>query len=139
LNNSSGGQWFQNPVAQKRWGKHFQSNSGKKDLNTIEVDTIQVNQLSAKEKQCLVQEGWCFCCKNTGHILKQCPTRKTPDQRTGQFMANTQYIMARTSEVVDNWDTKELSKLGDLTLENSTTTFSQHETICADIIPRRTT
>lgn len=115
------GQRFQNPAAQRRWGRHFQNNGGKKDPNAMDIDTIQVNALSPDEKQRLVKEGRCFRCKNTGHLSKQCPMKTTENQRTGQFVTNTQRALARTTEVIDDRDTEDEDRTSTITTEDTRT------------------
>jgi len=56
-----GGFKFQNPKAQQRWDKFTQGNQhAKHNPNMMDVNTIQVNQLLAKDKQCCFKEGQCF-------------------------------------------------------------------------------
>jgi hypothetical protein len=59
-NQKPGGFKFQNPKVQQCWGRFTQGNNNvqmKHDLNAIDVDTIQVNQLSNEDKQCCMKEG----------------------------------------------------------------------------------
>ena len=101
-----GGFKFQNPKAQQRWG-HFAQGSNNSntqaecDPNAMDVDTIQVGQLTAEEKQKCIKEGQCFRCQNTGHQSKECPTKKT-NNATAQFAAQTQRTAIQTSQVVDD-------------------------------------
>jgi hypothetical protein len=61
----------------------------KKDLNTMEVDTIHTNaphtnRLSDEERQWLLKEGRCFNCKKLGHMMHTCPDK----QQMLQFYRN---------------------------------------------------
>jgi hypothetical protein len=70
--------------------------SKRKDPDTMEVDTIhtnatRTNQLSDKERQRLLKEGWCFNCKKLGHMTHTCPDkqwagRNTNNRQGGQTM-----------------------------------------------------
>ena len=70
----------------------------------MDVDTIQVNQLSAEDKEKCVKEGRCFRCQEQGHRSKECP-RKKAFNATAKFVANAQKAHVRTSQVVDDRDT----------------------------------
>jgi Zinc knuckle len=41
----------------------------------MDVDSIEVNALSEKERKELMQQGACFTCKQQGHMSKACPKR----------------------------------------------------------------
>ena len=120
---------FTNPKAQQRWGRFTQNynqrDHPKHDPNAMDVDTIQVNQLSAEDKEKCVKEGRCFRCQEQGHCSKECPHKKTTNAMA-KFVANTQHTHVRTSEVVDDRDTD----ADDVKSVNSnTTTFSKADTI----------
>ena len=36
--------------------------------------------LTKDERGCLMKEGWCFNCKNTGHQSRECPDKKNRTQ-----------------------------------------------------------
>jgi hypothetical protein len=91
----------------------------------MDVDTIQVNQLSNEDKQRCMKEGWCFRCQNTGHRSKECPTRKASNT-TSQFIAQMQHATIQTNQVIDNCDT-EADNAKSVTID--TTTFSKADTI----------
>jgi hypothetical protein len=125
-----GGFKFQNPKAQQRWGRFTQGNNNagtkrERDPNTIDVDTIQVNQMTAENKTHCIKEGRCFRCQNTGHRSKECPTQKASNATT-QFVAQTQRAAVRNSQVVDDRDTEaDDAKL----VATNDTTISKTDTI----------
>ena len=124
-----GGFKFTNPKAQQRWGRfaqnHNQRNHPKCDPNAMDVDTIQVNQLSAEDKEKCVKEGHCFRCQEQGHRSKECP-RKKASNATVKFVANTQKAHVRTSQVVDDQDTDTDDTKS---VDTNTTVFSKADTI----------
>ena len=42
----------------------------------MDIDTVCVDALAAKEKEKLAKEGRCFKCKKQGHISRKCPERE---------------------------------------------------------------
>ena len=84
---------FTNLKAQQRWGRFAQNSNqrdnSKRDPNAMDVDTIQVNQLSAEAKEKCVKEGRCFRCQEQGHRSMECPHKKASDA-TAKFVTNTQ-------------------------------------------------
>jgi Retrotransposon gag protein/Zinc knuckle len=47
-----------------------------RDPNVMDVDTISTrNPLSEEEKQRLMAAGWCFFCKQQGHMSRNCPKK----------------------------------------------------------------
>ena len=42
----------------------------------MDVDSVRVDVLAAKEKERLAKEGHCFKCKKQGHISRKCPERE---------------------------------------------------------------
>ena len=119
---------FSNPKAQQCWGQFTQGNqtsSHKCDPNTIDIDTIHVNQLTMEEKDKCVKEGHCFRCQKQEHWSKECPLKKAANT-IAQFAAQTQRAHMHTNEVVDNHNTKaDDAKL----MTSDATTFSQMDTI----------
>ena len=91
----------------------------------MDVDTIQVNQLLAEDKEKCVKEGRCFRCQEQGHRSKECPHKKASNA-TVKFMANTQRAHVQTSQVVDDRDTD----ADDVkSVDTNTTAFSKMDTI----------
>ena len=120
---------FSNPKAQQRWGRFTQGNqssSGKHDPNTMDVDTICINQLTMEEKDKCVKEGCCFHCQKQGHRSKECPLKKAANAMA-QFVAQTQHAQIRTNKVVNDQDT-EADNAKSVTTE--ATAFLQTDTIC---------
>jgi Retrotransposon gag protein len=66
---------------QCHFGQHRQGGgSSSHNPNVIDVDAISTrNPLSDEEKQCLMAKGWCFFCKQQGHMSRGCP--KKPSQQ----------------------------------------------------------
>jgi hypothetical protein len=93
---------FRSQKAQQRWGK-FTKDTPKCDPDAMDVDALQVNQLTAEDKQQCIKEGRCFRCQNTGHRSRECPTKRKNDA-TAQFAAQTQRSAIRSREVVDDRD-----------------------------------
>ena len=42
----------------------------------MDVDTVEVNTLSIKDRNQLQKEGKCFNCQKVGHIGRNCPNKK---------------------------------------------------------------
>ena len=127
-----GGFKFTNPKAQQRWGRFTQNHNqrdqrehSKRDPNAMDVDTIQVNQLSAEDKEKCVKEGRCFQCQEQGHRSKECPHKKA-FHATAKFVANAQKAHVRTSQVVDDRDTDTDDAKS---VDTNATTLSKAETI----------
>ena len=91
----------------------------------MDVDTIQVNQLSAEDKEKCVKEGRCFRCQEQGHRSKECPCKKVSNTMA-KFVANTQRAHVRTSTVVDDRDTDADDAKS---VDTNATTFSKVDTI----------
>ena len=130
-NQKPGGFKFQNPKAQQRWGCFTQGGNNnntqaKRDPNVMDVNTIQVGQLTIEEKQKCIKEGRCFRCQNTGHRSKECLTKKASNMTT-QFVAQTQRAAVRTSQVVDDRETK--ADDAKSVVSSASTTFSKADTI----------
>jgi hypothetical protein len=104
---------FKSAKAQQRWGK-FTRDTPKRDPDAMDVDALQINQLTTEDKQRCIKEGRCFRCQNTGHRSRECPTKKTSDS-TNRSAAQTQRAAVRSREVVDDRD-------DDAKSEGSTTT-----------------
>ena len=92
----------------------------------MNIDTIQVRQLTVEEKQKCIKEERCFRCQNTGHRSKECPTKKA-NNATAQFAAQTQRATMHTSQVVDDCETK--ADDAKSVTSGTSTTFSKAETI----------
>ena len=92
----------------------------------MDIDTIQVRQLTVEEKQKCIKEERCFRCQNTGHRSKECPTKKA-NNATAQFAAQTQRATMHTSQVVDDCETK--ADDAKSVTSGTSTTFSKAETI----------
>ena len=124
-----GGFKFANPKAQQRWGRFTQNQNQrdhpKRDPNAMDVDTIQVNQLLAEDKEKCIKEGRCFRCQEQGHRSKECPCKKASNA-TAKFVANAQRAHIQTSEVVDDRD-NDADDAKSVT--TNTTTFSKTDTI----------
>jgi Zinc knuckle len=62
------------------------------DPNAMDVDAISTrNPLSEDEKRRLMAEGWCFFCKQQGHMSRNCPkkpSRQNPAPSSPQPMRN---------------------------------------------------
>src|SRR6266566_7101382 len=95
---------------QRRWKQQWAHKNETKDPNAINVDSVQLKPLSNKERQTLSKEGRCFCCRQRGHMSRNCP-------QGGQKQINTPRTNARTTEVVDDRD--DVSEVG---MEASTST-----------------
>jgi hypothetical protein len=93
--------------------------------NVMDVDTIQVNQMTVEDKTHCIKEGRCFWCQNTGHRSKECLTWKASNVMT-QFIAQTQCTTVHNSQIVNNHDTEaDNAKM----VISDTTTFFKADTI----------
>jgi Zinc knuckle len=65
---------------QHRFGQCGQGGgSSSRDPNAMDVDVVSTrNPLGEEEKRRLMAEGWCFFCKQQGHMSRNCP--KKPSQ-----------------------------------------------------------
>jgi Retrotransposon gag protein len=62
---------------QRRFGQCGQGGgSSSRDPNAMDVDAISTrNPLSKEERKQLMAEGWCFFCKQQGHMSQNCPKK----------------------------------------------------------------
>jgi hypothetical protein len=70
----------------KNWGNKGRWVIAKRE-DGMEVDTVEVNALTAEEQTRLQKEGKCFNCKKTGHLSKDCPEKKNAP-RNNEHRAN---------------------------------------------------
>jgi hypothetical protein len=71
--------------------------------NTMDVDAVRVNALTAEEKEKLTKEGQCFKCKKQGHISRKCPDR---EENKHIPRCGNQGMTACAAEVKDEEDTQ---------------------------------
>jgi Zinc knuckle len=50
----------------------------------MDVDHIVINTLTAKEKADCMKKGLCFFCKRAGHMMKNCPKKKSNQNQQGK-------------------------------------------------------
>ena len=83
-------QWWQALGRGGQWNRPW-------DPDAMDIDLAQMGtgQLSKEEQKRLRTEGWCFFCKNQGHISRGCPKKRQCTGGQNQLRP----IAARITEV----------------------------------------
>ena len=61
-------------ASNNNWRARQHADKGKRDRDPDRMD-VNFAQLSPTEKEQLMKEGKCFCCKRAGHLSRNCPQR----------------------------------------------------------------
>lgn len=85
-----------------------------RDPNAMDIDKIQINRLSAQEREKYFKEGRCFNCGNRGHCAAECRTKKDTstgkEKRTFKNFSNRNVHTGETSSLTEIKETKEEPK-----------------------------
>ena len=70
------------------------SSSKTRNPNAVDIDTIKIPKLSAKERKCYLEKELCFCCRKPEHLNNACPTfpfkpKKTTTKKIQQVEEET--------------------------------------------------
>src|ERR1700761_6775058 len=85
-------------------GKSQAGQNKPKDPNAMDVDNVRLNPLSDKEKKVLSAEGRCFCCRQQGHMSRNCPKNQNRQNAQGWSPPHANQAKARKTDIVDDQD-----------------------------------
>jgi hypothetical protein len=89
----------------------------------MDVDTVQVNAMTPKERANCMKEGHCFFCKDKGHMSKACPKKKNKPKPSQ--MRTVEVKATQEEELKEDDKVNILSRVRKLSKEDRTAIFDE--------------